>query len=185
MPEMLIAFASKHGHTAKVTARVADAARDADLIVDLADLGHGAGPDPWAYDVVVVGASVHAGHHQREVVRWVRRRATRLNAMPSAFFSVSLTAAEDSEESVATARSYVDDLLDDTGWQPRRVARVAGAVQYLEYDPMTRLLIRLMMARGGHPTDTSHDYEYTDWDAVDAFARECAALVEAPQAALR
>lgn len=185
MPEMLIAYASTHGHTARVAARVAEVARDADLIVDLADLGHGGEPDPWAYDVVVVGASVHAGHHQREVARWLRRRATRLNAMPSALFSVSLNAAEDSDEGREAARGYVDDLLDDTGWQPRRVARVAGAVQYLEYDPVTRLLIRLMMARGGHPTDTSHDHEYTDWEAVDAFARECAALVDTPRAALR
>ena len=32
------------------------------------------------------------------------------------------------------------------------------------------------MHRGGHPTDISRDYDYTDWDAVDAFAHDCAAL---------
>ena len=41
----------------------------------------------------------------------------------------------------------------------------------------TRTLMRLMMRRGGHPTDTSHDYDYTDWGAVERFGREFAALV--------
>jgi menaquinone-dependent protoporphyrinogen IX oxidase len=40
-----------------------------------------------------------------------------------------------------------------------------------------RTLVRLMMRRGGHPTDTSHDYDYTDWDAVERFGREFATLV--------
>jgi len=28
----------------------------------------------------------------------------------------------------------------------------------------------------GHPTDASHDYDYTDWDAVDRLGREFAEL---------
>jgi menaquinone-dependent protoporphyrinogen oxidase len=59
---------------------------------------------------------------------------------------------------------------------PDRTASFAGALQYREYDPFTRLLIRLMMARGHHPTDTSRDHVFTDWDAVDAFAADVAAL---------
>lgn len=178
MPHMLIAYASTHGHTAKVMARVAEAAREAGVDVDVHALADGTPPDPWAYDVVVVGASVHGGHHQREVLRWTRRRATRLNAMPSALVSVSLTAAEDSGEARRTTRSYVDDLLDDTGWQPRQVLRAAGALQYSEYDPMTRLLMRLLMAQRHHPTDVHHDVDYTDWDEVSEFGRRCAALAD-------
>ena len=34
-----------------------------------------------------------------------------------------------------------------------------------------------MMHKGGHPTDTSHDYDYTDWDAVEHFAHSCAELL--------
>ena len=51
---------------------------------------------------------------------------------------------------------------------------MAGALQYLEYDAFTKTLMRLMMKRGGHPTDTSHDYDYKDWDAVSALGREFA-----------
>ena len=38
-----------------------------------------------------------------------------------------------------------------------------------------------MMRKGGHPTDTSRDHDFTDWAAVERFARECAgALAAAP-----
>jgi menaquinone-dependent protoporphyrinogen oxidase len=57
----------------------------------------------------------------------------------------------------------------------------AGALQYREYDFATRLVIPLVMRKGGHPTDTSRDHDFTDWDAVEAFAREFAArLAPAP-----
>jgi menaquinone-dependent protoporphyrinogen IX oxidase len=36
-----------------------------------------------------------------------------------------------------------------------------------------------MMKRGGHPTDTSRDYDYTHWDAVERFGREFAGRLTA------
>ena len=35
--------------------------------------------------------------------------------------------------------------------------------------------MRMIVRREGGPTDASRDYEYTDWDAVDAFAADVAA----------
>jgi len=183
MSKLLIAYASKHGHTRKIAARLADVVRESGAQVDVFDLIHGPQPVITEYDVVVVGASIHAGHHQKEVVDWVRRRSIRLSAMPSAFFSVCLTAADETDEARSTSQRYIDEFLDDTGWRPTRTATFAGSLQYREYDFMTRLLIRLMMARGGHPTDTSQDYDYTDWDAVAAFANACVAMAPAPEPA--
>ena len=54
---------------------------------------------------------------------------------------------------------------------------VAGALQYREYDVFARLLMRMMMRRGGHPTDIPHDYDYTDWDTIERFGQEFAALL--------
>jgi menaquinone-dependent protoporphyrinogen oxidase len=135
--------------------------------------------DPADYDAVVVGASIHAGKHQREIVDWVARHRAQLGLLPSAFFSVCLTAADDTEESRAATRGYHDEFAAATGWQPALRVTFAGALQYREYDFATRLVMRLLMRRGDHPTDTSHDYDYTDWDAVDRFARDCAALLPA------
>jgi menaquinone-dependent protoporphyrinogen oxidase len=96
---------------------------------------------------------------------------------PSAFFSVSLTAADDTDEAREATQRCIDDFLAETGWTPARSVAIAGALQYREYSVFTRTLVRLMMRRGGHPTDTSHDYDYTDWDAVERFGREFATLV--------
>jgi menaquinone-dependent protoporphyrinogen oxidase len=132
---------------------------------------------------VIVGASIHAGHHQREVIEWAGRHRTSLGMRPSAFFSVCLTAADDTEESRVATRGYLDSVVEATGWTPDRMVTFAGALQYLEYDFATRLVIRLMMRKGGHPTDTSRDHDFTDWDAVEGFAREFAArLAPAPAA---
>ena len=65
--------------------------------------------------------------------------------IPSAFFSVCLTVADDTEESRAATRRYLDEFVEETGWTPGRTATFAGALQY------------------------------TDWDAVDRWAHELAA----------
>jgi menaquinone-dependent protoporphyrinogen oxidase len=174
---ILLVYASRHGHTAKVAARLAEAIHAAGGSVDVRSIADGA-PRLDGYDATVVGASVHAGHYQRELVEWITAHRTRLAAMPSAFFSVCLTAADDTDESRAATRAYIDELEEITGWTPRITETIAGALQYREYDFVTRLVMRLLMRKGGHPTDTSRDYDYTDWDAVDRFGTRCAGLPE-------
>jgi len=175
-PRVLVAFASTHGHTAKIAERVAQVLRDRGAQVDVSDLRSGDAPSPARYDVVVAGGSVHRGRHQSELVAWGRRHAAALGFVPSALFSVSLAAAEDTEEALAAARDYLDELEDETGWLPGLRVAFAGALQFREYDFPTRVAMRLLMAHGGHPTDISRDVVYTDWAAVDAFARRCAGL---------
>jgi len=177
MPDVLLVYATTHGHTAKIANRIADVLREGGLSVDMHDVRTAAKPDLRAYDGVIVGASVHGGHHQREVVDWVRERARALNGLPSAFFSVCLTAADDSEESQRATREYIDVFLDDTGWIPRETVSFAGALQYREYDFVTRLVMRVLMRRGDYPTDVTEDFEYTDWEAVERFGRTYAALL--------
>jgi menaquinone-dependent protoporphyrinogen oxidase len=174
MTRILVLYASTHGHTAKIAARVAEAIGPA---AELRSVDTAKQLEPWQYDAVVVGASIHAGHHQKAVLEWVRTHAGVLNTMPSAFFSVCLTAADDTDEARAASQGYVDQALEATAWKPRLTRTFAGALQYREYDLFTRLLIKLMMKRGGHPTDTSRDHDFTDWDDVDRFGAECAGLV--------
>jgi menaquinone-dependent protoporphyrinogen oxidase len=123
-------------------------------------------------DAVVVGASVHAGSHQRYVRRFVTDNAAELNRLPSAFFSVSLTAAGGSDADRGTARSLLEAFLEGTGWEPDATTVVAGALKYSEYGPVTRFVLKRIAGRAGGDTDTSRDYEYTDWAAVEAFAAD-------------
>ncbi len=170
----LVVYASTHGHTAKIAARIAQAMRAQGLEVDLRDVASAADAEPARYGVVVVGASLHKEHHQKEIVDWLTERHEALERGASVFFSVSLSAAEDSEESHAATQRCIDEFCAKTGWTPARTERIAGCLQYREYDVFTRQLMRLLMRRMGHPTDASHDYDYTDWDAVDRLGREIA-----------
>jgi menaquinone-dependent protoporphyrinogen oxidase len=176
MSNVLIVYASTHGHTGKIAARIDRVLSAAGHHCELRSVATAPDLQFPDYDLVIIGASIHAGHHQKELIEWVKRHATLLNMLPSAFFSVCLSAAEDTEESRQATRDYLDDFEERVGWTPRRRTTFAGALQYREYDFMTRLAIRLMMHRGGHPTDTSQDYDFTDWDAVETFALGCALL---------
>lgn len=170
----LIVYASTHGQTAKIAARLGEALRAQGVDARVAEVGEAAALDPAGYDLAIAGGSVHGGHHQRAIASWAKRHHAALAAMPSAFFSVCLTAAEDTEESRAATAGYLEDFARETGWTPTHATTFAGALLYREYDFVTRLVMRLLMAHGHHPTDTSRDYEYTDWDAVDRFAARCA-----------
>lgn len=182
---VLLVYATTHGHTGKVAARIAAALQGEGVEVDLRDVKAGGDADPADYEAVIAGGSLHAGHHQRAIVDWVKAHRDVLAERPSAFFSVSLTAADDTDEARAETKKAIDDFLEETGWAPARAESIAGALQYLEYDPFTRTLMRLKMRHGGHPTDSSHDYDYTDWDAVDGFGRELAALVRTQPESVR
>lgn len=186
MTNVLIAYASTHGHTGKICRRIADRIQAADLDADLCDLGAGERPDPAVHDAVIVAASVHRGNHQRAAIDWVKQHAVRLADKDTLFVSVSLTAAEDTEESATVTHELIDSFTEETGWTPGRAVSVAGALQYREYDFFTRTLMRLLMRHEGHPTDTSRDYDYTDWDAVEKLGDDFAqGLSRAPSQANR
>lgn len=177
MTEILVLYASTHGHTGRIATGIGLAIERAGATADVRRIGEGAEIELDRYDAVVVGASIHAGKHQRQIVEWVRHRAGLLNAMPGAFFSVSLTAAEGTPDADATARRLIAEFTEATGWRPSIARSFAGALQYREYRLFTRFGMKMLMKRGGHPTDTRRDYDYTDWAAVDEFGAACARLV--------
>jgi menaquinone-dependent protoporphyrinogen oxidase len=181
VPRILIIHCSNHGHTSKIAARIGAAIERTGIAVELCALSDGGDPAPGDYDAVIAGASIHAGKHQHELVDWATRHRSALAQLPTAFFSVCLTAADHTEESRVATRGYIDDFVEATGWTPAHVTTFAGALQYREYDFVTRLMMRLMMHRMDHPSDVSRDYDYTDWEAVDRWALEFAGtLVPAP-----
>jgi menaquinone-dependent protoporphyrinogen oxidase len=185
---VLVAYASTHGHTAKIADRIGDVLRARGCPARARPLG-GNGPrlDLSQFDAVIVGASVHAGHHQREVVEWISEHRTTLSGHPSAFFSVSLTAADDTDEARAATRSMIDDVLVETGWTPQETVAFAGALQFKEYNLPTRVLMRLIARRIEHqtgtPVDVHEDTDYTDWAAVDHFAEAFAAGLDRAESA--
>lgn len=180
---VLVLYASTHGHTAKVADRIGDVLRRGGVAARVRPLGKDAiRIDPSEFDAYILAGSVHGGHHQHEVMEWISEHRTTLCTHPSAFVSVSLTAADDTDEARATCRSMIDDVLDQTGWIPSETLAVAGALQFEEYGLPTRVLMRLIARRheqqSGVPVDLHHDTDYTDWDAVERFAEAFAASLD-------
>ncbi len=91
---VLIVYGSTHGHTAKIADEIGRAIRDTGLQAEAIEVGSLSEDDLARFDGVVVGASIHGGRHQRELVDWARLHAGWLEDRPSVFFSVCLTAAE-------------------------------------------------------------------------------------------
>jgi menaquinone-dependent protoporphyrinogen oxidase len=178
MARIAVVYGTTEGQTATIAERLTGVLSDASHDPTLVHAAHlPPGFDLDAYDGCVVGASVHAGRHQRSVTRFVRDHLAALDGMPSAFFSVSLTAAAGTAESDTAARGLLDDFLADTGWTPDVTATFAGALKYSEYGLVTRFLMRRIARKYAGGTDTSRDYEYTEWDAVERFGRGVADLL--------
>jgi menaquinone-dependent protoporphyrinogen oxidase len=174
----LILYGTGEGQTAKIAARIA---------TTISERGHEANaidvrdrPDSLTlevYDAVVVGASIHVGKHQDEVREFVTENRDALLGMPTAFFQVSLSSA--SEEKREEAAGYIEAFLTETGWHPDRIAQFSGALRFSEYGFLKRLMMkRIAKNLLTEERESNGDIEFTDWDAVDAFAADVAAFVE-------
>ncbi len=182
-----IFYATREGHTRRIAEHVAADLRTLKHEVDLYDVKALAGSVDWpACDWACVAASVHAGHHEAEMIAFVKRHRPALERRHAAFLSVSLseTGAEDvrapterRERAAADARRMIDVFEQETGWRPARVLPVAGALAYSRYNFLIRFVMKRIAHKAGAPTDTSRDYEFTDWSTLDAFIKDAAVSV--------
>ena len=78
------------------------------------------------------------------------------------------------EEQQGDATRCLNEFLEQTGWEPTSTSIVAGALLYRKYGFIKRWMMKMIVKRGGGDTDTSRNYVYTDWEAVDQFANEFA-----------
>jgi menaquinone-dependent protoporphyrinogen oxidase len=171
MARILVVYGTSYGHTEKIVRRMAQVwkAREHQLTIYRATALPGE-EDVSGYDACILAASVHYGGHQPAVRDVAQRWAARLNAMPSGFVSVCGAMERDAD-------AYAANFLHDTGWHPQRVISVADALMYTQYGFVTRWLMRRLSRRAGGPTDTTRDYDFTDWNAVELFAQRFAAAL--------
>ena len=183
MARILILFASFDGQTGRIAARIRTVLRTAGHAVTLrsADAPE-AGGRIEDHDAVIVGAAIRYGRHARSLERLVRERARAIAGRPNAFFSVCRSAGGPGAKPAEASR-YVEEFRARTGWEPRVTASFAGALLYRKYNPFIRFMMRLIVGAAGGDIDTSRDYEYTDWLAVDRFASAFAARLGVAKAA--
>jgi menaquinone-dependent protoporphyrinogen oxidase len=178
---VLVLHSSFDGQAARIAERIGAVLRAAGQVALVCPFAEARERLPDC-EAIVVGAAIRYGHHSRALERQVQAHRAAIEARPNAFFSVCLSAGGPGAKP-AEARRYVDDFCRATGWQPARVESFAGALRYSEYNLFIRFLMRLIVGAAGGDTDTTRDYEYTDWAAVERFAREFAASLRLPEAA--
>ena len=173
MTKILIAYGTAEGHTARIARSLAEAIRNQGYEAQAVDVERARAGRPEGYDAVIVGASVHMGRHERWVVEYVRQNRDTLERLPSAFFSVSLAARDNTDEAREEVDGYIEKFVQQTGWHPRQIGRFAGALLYTQYGFFKRWIMKKIARDKGSPdTDTSRDYVYTDWNGVKRFAEE-------------
>jgi menaquinone-dependent protoporphyrinogen oxidase len=177
MTTILVVFHTSEGQTARIAEHVGAVLRDLGDEVAVHDVA--GAPSPEHYDGVIVGDSIHAVRHSRALTRYLHDHVAVLNKMPAALFQVSLTSANPDDEHTANAQRLVQELLDRTDFDPDLVGLFAGALVYTQYGWFKRRVMRVIARREDGDTDTSHDHEYTDWQAVEQFARDVHKLVQA------
>jgi menaquinone-dependent protoporphyrinogen oxidase len=181
MSTILVVYHTSEGQTARIAEHIAAVLQVLGDGVEVHDVA--GAPAPERFDGVIVGDSIHAVHHSKALTRYLHDHVAVLNKLPAALFQVSLTSANPDEEHTTTAQGLVQELLDRTGFDPDLVGLFAGALVYTKYGWFKRRVMRAISHREGGDTDMSRDYEYTDWSAVEQFARDVHMLVQADEVA--
>ena len=174
MTRVLVVFSSVEGQTEKIAKAVAGELRKLGHSVDLKNASN-SHDDVHAvvYGGVVIGAPVHYSGYPSSLQRWVKDNAKDLSVRPSAFFSVCLGILQkDDQKAQRDQQKIVQDLFDWSSWHPTHWTIFAGALPYSKYGFIKRLYMKMASKRGGADTDTSRDYEYTNWEEVRRFSSD-------------
>uniref|UniRef100_A0A366I363 Protoporphyrinogen IX dehydrogenase [quinone] n=1 Tax=Brenneria salicis ATCC 15712 = DSM 30166 TaxID=714314 RepID=A0A366I363_9GAMM len=165
----LILFSSKDGQTRAIASYIANILKEG-LECDVISLLSAHDLDLTKYDRILIGASVRYGRFHPAVDQFILHNLAYLQYIPSAFFSVNLTARKPEKRSIQT-NAYTRKFLLNSPWQPDLCGVFAGALRYPRYRWFDRVMIQLIMRMTGGETDSSKEIEYTDWQQVARFAQ--------------
>jgi menaquinone-dependent protoporphyrinogen oxidase len=181
-------YATREGQTQRIAEHVAADFRRHGFEVEIGNVREKAAITLDHFSAALIAASVHAGKHESEMVKFVKQHRAELEGLPAAFLSVTLSEAgaertsatpEERAQASADVQKVIDEFFKQTGWHPKRVKPVAGALLYTKYNPLIRFVMKRIVKKAGGDTDTSRDYEYTDWVALDRFVEEFVGEIQA------
>jgi menaquinone-dependent protoporphyrinogen oxidase len=123
---------------------------------------------------------VHASGYQKAVCQWVQANLAALGDRPAAFVSVCLGVLQHDPAVDRELQAILQRFSTRTGWHPAVTKVVAGALPYTRYGWIKRFVMRRIAAKAHGDTDTTRDYEYTDWADLQGFARDFLWRVRTP-----
>jgi menaquinone-dependent protoporphyrinogen oxidase len=185
MTHVLVVFESKYGQSRKIAEFIADLVHRRGLRATLARPSAAAALNPAEHDAVVVVAPIYVGRHAKTVERFLRTYGELLSLVPTAFVSVSNSAANADPTARAMARKLAVEFIGRVGARPRVVLTAGGAFAYPRYGIFVRLVMRSIAKRTGGPLDTSRVHELTDWTKLESELAPFLDAVEAAQGGAR
>ncbi|HEY5603865.1 MAG TPA: flavodoxin domain-containing protein [Gammaproteobacteria bacterium] len=170
---ILIVYGTKEGQTAAIAGRMSQIIRNQKHQVTTYSVKEI--PTTFStdtFDAAMVGGSIHVGAYPAQLRTFVTRHHDWLNSVPSGFFTVCMAVHSQYPAEREAAKTYGSRFFDATQWHPQLTETFAGAVKYTQYNFITRYIMKMITKREGGSTDTTHDHEYTDWDAVARFTHQ-------------
>ncbi|WP_419910870.1 flavodoxin domain-containing protein [Hoeflea sp.] len=167
---ILLIYGTTEGQTRKIADFCAERLKAAGHDVDESDSRRRLPDlDVASFDAAILAGSVHQKSHQESLINFTVAHRAQLKTLPTLLVSVSLSVAF--ENGADEARRYVDRFVEDTGFEPRSIALVAGALKYDQYDYYMNQIVEHVVLENRAPI--TEDREFTDWDALgkelDAF----------------
>jgi menaquinone-dependent protoporphyrinogen oxidase len=164
MPDKtLVAYATLHGSTQEVAAKVADILRDKGLLVDLLPMKQVKSLDD--YRAVVLGAPIYLGRWHKTARQFVEKHLSALAQTPVAVFALGPIGT--SEEEMQASHGQLDKEL---AAYPD-LSLVALAVFVGKYDPKRlRFPYNLLNLLPANPLRGKPASDHRDWDNIQAWA---------------
>lgn len=167
---VLIVFATTEGHTRELCQFVAAKLRGVGHTVAVEEATERAkNAQVAAYDVIFLAGSLHLGRFQPALATFAVTHREALARKPSAFITVSLSAAGENPDDWEGLEECVHRFQQETGWTPKVTHHAAGAIRYSQYDFFKRLAIKHIASRRGQKTSISRDYDLTDYPDLENF----------------
>jgi menaquinone-dependent protoporphyrinogen oxidase len=172
-------YATREGQAERVAEHIACDLRARHIETDVVNVKHVHDTFGWhEYDAAFVVASVHAGHHEKEMIQFVKHSTPELERLHAPFFSLTLSQAgaevpnntpAQRETAHADALRMVEDFTKESGWRPEHALTVAGALAYSKYNFVVKWMMKRIARKAGFDGPPTRDYEFTNWTEVDRF----------------
>ena len=167
MKRSLITYSTVDGQTKIISEKIAAFASHSE--VDVLPISDQINLDN--YKTIIIGASIRYGKYRKELYSFVEDNIQILNMKENAFFSVNVVARKP-EKSTPNTNPYLKKFLSNIKWEPKNLGVFAGKIEYPKYKFIDKYAIKFIMWITKGPTDTSKTYEFTNWKAVEDFARD-------------
>jgi menaquinone-dependent protoporphyrinogen oxidase len=171
MSKVLIVYATREGQTKKVAYKIQEHIESMKHDITLFNAKDKNKPKLEDYDLLLFGGSMHAGGIEKELVSFINENKTVITNKPNSFFLVLLSAATKDpklkEEWLLEAKNKLQEQIQVNF---SHLEMIAGALMYSRYSWPMKWIMQRIAKKAGEGTDTSKDYEYTDWEQVQRYA---------------